>query len=352
MKSAVNLLGYLMILAGCSFEAWLIYAILSVSYLTTASAVITKGYPARPKITITSPASDLVSQPMIQIIGQFPFQIETITCDVTNIATHQAGWHGEGYITGHVVDSSAADRNWKEFLKNSHKHSEPKSFQESARSVITTNIFQVYDVSLTKGMNLATIKVTDRQGKHYYAKKFYKLDYSNKTNPPVLKVVWPQDKCRVGSDSFGLQAEVDDFTATIHVSVKDAQGQIHSRTDTPGRDGMVWVEALPLSKGLNEVTIVATDVVGNSSTNHLGVTRSLISITMQPLTKEQSTRSSATIKGTVSEATCTVKINGITATVHPDGTWEAHGVPINRTDGMEAFKITAYENASTNHASN
>ena len=60
---------------------------------------------------------------------------------------------------------------------------------------------------------------------------------------------------------------------------------------------------------------------------------------MQPLEPSQLNRPLVSVHGTVSDATCGVEVNGITATVHTNGTWEAQGVPVSPT-GTALFKVS------------
>jgi hypothetical protein len=108
------------------------------------------------------------------------------------------------------------------------------------------------------------------------------------------------------------------------------------------RDGLVTARISPVEPGTNSVIIVATDPAGNSSTNIFNVSKSPITVTMQPLAANQLNKSHVNVKGTVSDPNCIVKVNDIQAAVHKDGTWEAQNVPVSPV-GTAYFDVELYE---------
>ena len=351
MKHVINIAGYLLVLAGCSFTAWLTYVILSESYVT-AGAGVTSGFTPRPRIVITSPETDTVSQPMIQVIGFFPTEIETITYDITNAAginKSQNDWQNNGYVTRRFLDQSKVDRMTQESFKNRFKPWKPGSRterMEPAESPFTTNFFQLYDVKLAKGKNRITIHVRSKSGKQYSTRRFYTLDYTGDKTPPVLTLIWPTNNTEVAGDDFTLNAQVDDNNATIKTTIKDAQDRVHEGYAIVERNGLVWVKNLPVHPGSNEVTVVATDAAGNSSTNRFSIGRSSVTVSMQPLEPNQLNKPLVNVHGKISDATCGVKVNGVDATVHSDGTWEAQGVRVSPT-GTANFNISILSKRNT-----
>jgi hypothetical protein len=343
MKQVIKIAGYLLVLAGCSFTAWSTYVILSESYVTVGAGG-TSGFAPRPRIVISSPATDVVSQRMLQVIGFFPTEIETITYDITNAAginKSQNNWQNNGYVTSRFLDQAKVDRMTQEMFKNRYKPWKPGSKIEQPESAFTTNFFQCYDINLAKGKNRITIHVRDKSGKQYSTKRFYTLDYTSDKTPPMLTLIWPTNNCEVAGDNFELQAQVDDNNATIKTTIKNSQGQIHEGYAIVERNGLVWVKNLPVNPGSNEVTVVATDAAGNSSTNRFNVGRSSVTVTMQPLEPDQLNKPLVNVHGTISDATCGVKVNGVEATVHWDGTWEAQKVRVNPT-GTANFEISIF----------
>jgi hypothetical protein len=351
MKHIINIAGYLLVLGGCSFTAWSTYVILSESYITLGPGV-TSGFAPRPKIIITSPATEVVSQPMIQVIGFFPTEIETITYDITNAAginANQVDWQRKGYVTGQFLDQAKVDRMTQEMFKNRFKPWKPGSRTERlgpAESAFTTNFFQLYDINLAKGKNLITIHVRDNSGKQYSTRRFYTLDYTSDKTPPVLMLIWPTNNTEVAGDDFELQAKVDDNNATIKTTIKDTQGEIHEGYAIVERNGLVWVKNLPVHSGSNEVTVVATDAAGNSSTNRFNVGRFPVTVAIQPLENDQLNKPLVNVHGTISDATCGVKVNGVAATVHTNGTWEAQKVRVS-TSGTAIFNVSIVRTPNT-----
>jgi hypothetical protein len=224
--------------------------------------------------------------------------------------------------------------------------SEPDSQILQPGFAFTTNFFQLYDINLAKGKNRITIHVRDENGRQYSTKRFYTLDYTSDKTPPVLMLIWPTNNCEVAGDGFELQAKVDDNNATIKTTIKDAQGKIHEGYAIVERSGLVWVKNLPVHPGSNEVTVVATDAAGNSSTNRFNVGRSSVTVTMQPLEPDQLNKALVNVHGTVSDATCGVKVNGVEATVHLDGTWEAQKVQVSPI-GVAVFNMSIFHKPST-----
>jgi hypothetical protein len=139
---------------------------------------------------------------------------------------------------------------------------------------------------------------------------------------------------------------VDDNNATIKTTIKDAQGKIHEGYAIVELNGLVWVKNLPLHSGSNEVTIVATDAAGNSSTNRFNVGRFPVTVTMQPLEPNQLNKPLVDVHGTVSDATCGVKVNGVEATVHTNGTWEAQKVRVSQS-GTAIFNVSIVRTPNT-----
>jgi hypothetical protein len=301
------------------------------------------GY-TRQIIVITSPATNMISQPMIQIIGYYPREIEAITYDITNIAginKNQNDWQLKGYVADRFFDKTRWDRMTQENFKNRNKPWKPGLETERPESAFTTNFFQIYDVNLAPGKNRIAIHVRDENGRQHSTKRFYTLDYASDKTPPVLMLIWPTNNTEIAGDNFTLNARVDDNNATLKTTIKDAMGKIHEGYAIVERNGLVWVKNLPIGPGLNKVTIVATDAAGNSSTNLFSVKKSSVSVAMQPLEGDQLNKPLVNVHGTVSDATCKVEVNGIAATVHTNGSWEARAVPVSPT-GTANFKISVY----------
>jgi hypothetical protein len=342
MKCVGNIACFLIILVGFGFIAWLQFEIVAESYITMIAGA-DLGF-TRPRIVITSPTSDVVSQPMIQIVGYYPREIQKITFDITNATganKTQLNSIQEGYVTDRFFDKVKWNRMTQELSSNRFKPWKPGLVTEQPESAFTTNFFQIYDVNLAKGKNRIAIHVRDVSGRQYSTKRFYTLDFSSDKIPPVIKLIWPQDKSKISGKEFELNAQVDDNNATIKTTIKDSNGKIHTATAIVERNGIVWVKGLPVSPGINEVAIVATDAAGNSSTNNFSVSKASVTVTMQPLENSQLNKPLVNVKGTVSDARCIVEVNDVKATVHPDGTWDAKDVPVSPT-GTASFNINIF----------
>ena len=65
-------------------------------------------------------------------------------------------------------------------------------------------------------------------------------------------------------------------------------------------------------------------------------------VNLLPLEKSQLNKPLVNVKGTVSDTSSTVKVNGIKAIVHPDGTWAAKDVRVSPS-GAAIFNIEVLE---------
>ncbi len=146
-------------------------------------------YFVAPLLTITSPATGMVSQSPIQLQGYASQPLESLTFDVSNAAgvfTNQPG-----FLTGQFYDTSLL--------------------------AYTTNYFECSDIVLNDGTNVIGLHATDWAGNT--ASVSFTLDYSADTNPPVLNLVWPQDGAPVSGSQFTLEAQVSDPKATVTASI-------------------------------------------------------------------------------------------------------------------------------------
>ena len=184
MKKLINITSYLLIVAGGSFAAWATYNISAESFVAL-EANVSLGFPLHPKIEITSPESGVVSEPVIQVVGYLPTEIESITYEITNAAginQGQADWQNKGYVTGQFFNQAKLDRMTPEMFKTRFKPWTPdpgKTRLEPAKSALTTNFFQLYNVNLAQGKNRITIHMWDKRGNRYTTRRFYTLDYAS-----------------------------------------------------------------------------------------------------------------------------------------------------------------------------
>ncbi len=204
-----------------------------------------------PHLVITNPVSSVVTRPVIQLQGFCPESLTGLTYDLTNAA---------GFTTNHVafVVRRQFDTNGWEF---------------------TTNYFHCFDVRLTNGANALTLRATDLAGNTTVTNLTFTVDYSSKTNPPVVVPGWPREGTSVGSSNFTWRGWVDDPAAQVAAQwVTD--GVTNRVPGRVGREGDFWIENVPLAAGSNLLTLVVTDAAGNASTTNVHVRRSEVELTV------------------------------------------------------------------------
>jgi len=287
-----------------------------------------------PGISITSPATNVTAQPMIDLLGYSPERLLTLFYDVANDA---------GTITNvqAVVTDQYLDPNTHEF---------------------TTNWFLCTDIELTNGVNTITLRATDMAGNVSTNVFTYTFDRACGTNPPVLALYWPQDGEMVCGTQFTLRGRLDDSTAKVAAQITDATGNVNGAKAVVERNGLVWIENLPLAPGTNTVTLTMTNAAGYSSLTNLSVVHSDdVNLVVNDVPPDQLSTGSPIVTGTIDSADFTVWVNGVLVTnltENENGTWswEADYVPLNgggsaiieavaipnsvnggQGDGMEAF---------------
>ena len=113
-----------------------------------------------PQITLTSPITNVVAQPWLQMQGYATRPLATVTYDINGVTNLQAS------IIGRTLDTNL--------------------------SAYTTNYFQCYDIPLsTNAPNVVTLHATDPAGNTTNIILNLWLDYSTATNP-VIQLTWPQ----------------------------------------------------------------------------------------------------------------------------------------------------------------
>lgn len=269
-----------------------------------------------PELTFTNPivvaGAATVMKPYLQLQGFGNEPLASLTYDITN-ATN---WRTNEFAA--VVDQFF-DTNLFDF---------------------TTNYFQAYDVELTNGLNQITLSVKDRAGNVTVTNLNVTLSYAGATNPPTLQVTWPPADGQVSGNSFYLRGKISDETAGLVAQVIGG-GVTNSVGGIVERNGLFWVENLPLAAGTSGVTLIATDAAGNVRTTNFNVVKSTVAlaITSRP-DGSQLYNSVGTVSGTVSDASYSVSVNEVSATVETDGSWTADNVPI-RGLGTAAFDLQA-----------
>jgi hypothetical protein len=274
-----------------------------------------------PVLVITNPSTSTVMQPMIEVQGFCPEPLASLTFDLSNAA-------------GFFPDQQALVLS---------------QYYDTNAGGFTTNTFQAFDVALTNGANVVTFHATDPAGNVTTTNFTYTLDYSGKTNPPVIQVYWPQNGDQVSGTEFTLRGSLDDFTASLTARIVNASGNTNTVQGLVERNGLYWVESVPLLAGTNFVTLTAMDVVGNTATTNLtinvsaGVTISNFSgglggtpRTVIPV-----------VTGTIALTHYTLWVNGVQATQYNNGTWEAESVPVG-PGGTAVVEARAIPNSDNN----
>jgi hypothetical protein len=255
-----------------------------------------------PVLVITNPSTSTVMQPVIEVQGFCSKPLASLTFDLSNavgVFTNQQAF----------VLSQYSDPNTQHF---------------------TTNTFQAFDVPLTNGDNVVTFYATDLAGNTTTTNITYTLDYSGKTNPPVIQLYWPQNGDQISGTTFTLRGSLDDFTASLTALIVDSSGDTNTVQGLVERNGLYWVENVPFLEGTNYVTLTAMDAVGNISSTNLTISVSA-GLTIDDFSSELGGTPRTIIPivtGTVALTNYTLWVNGIQATQNGDGTWDAYSVPV------------------------
>jgi hypothetical protein len=252
-------------------------------------------------LCITNPATPTVIKPYLQLQGCADEALASLSYDLTNAL---------GQVTNELV--AVVDQ-----------------YFDTNRFDFTTNYFQGYDIPLTNGVNAITLRVCDLAGNVTTTNFSVTLDYTTATNPPVMQCLWPTNGMSLSGTSFYLLGTINDETATITARIVDASGYTNEFTGLVERNGMFWVENLPLAAGTNVIHLAATNAAGRGSLLNLAVVQSSVALAMTSTPEGDSLyEPTGSVSGTVSDPSYTVSVNGLVATVDASGHWEASGVPI------------------------
>jgi hypothetical protein len=209
---------------------------------------------------------------------------------------------------------------------------------------LTTNWFECLDIRLANGANTITLYATDQAGNVSTNNYSYTLDYSGVINPPALTLYWPQDGARVSGTNFTLRGLLDDPTATVTARLVDTNEATSQVDGLVERNGLLWVESLPLGPRTNTLTLSMTNAAGLSSSTSLTVIQSDVAFTIDDLSTTDLNQPRIPVAGTIGTNGYTVWVNGVAATnltAREDGTWswQLDNVPVSN-GGTAAPVIT------------
>ena len=277
-----------------------------------------------PAISFTNPilasGTATVIKPYLQLQGYADEPLVSLSYDLTNnigVATNL-----DAFVTDQVFDAGKAD--------------------------FTTNFFQAYDVPLATNVNLITFRATDRAGNTMTTNFNVVLDYAGATNLPVVTVIWPTNGMAVSGSNITIYGTMSDETGTIQAQVINGDGTTNAIAGLVERNGMFWMENVPLN-GTNLISLQATDGSGrNPTTNSFTVFPSSLDLRIDYVPMGDALyQAFGSVNGSVSDPSATVTVNGITATVRSDlfacgggYYWSAENVPI-VGQGTATFNATA-----------
>lgn len=273
-----------------------------------------------PAIVVTNPTVLLVSQPWIQIQGFSLEPLREIYYDITNAA---GLWTNQPAL---VLDQHYDTNTWE----------------------FTTNYFQAFDVGLTNGENLITLHATDLAGNSTSTNITITLDYSTDTNSPAIQLYWPQNEAVVSGSNFTLRGWIDEWASEITVQIANEANETNTLAGLVERNGLIWVEAIPLASGTNWLELTIIDAAGNSSVTNIVITKAAASLQIDDIVDAaQLHQPAVNVTGSFSGSDHAVWVNGIKATLNGDGTWLAENVSVN-SGGTAVIQARAIPNSDNN----
>jgi hypothetical protein len=189
-------------------------------------------------------------------------------------------------------------------------------------SGVVTNFFQVFDVKLSKGTNLFLVRCEDIYGNVSTTNLTVILATEGDTTPPSIVIIAPDGDEAVPGPIFALLGKTDDASAQMKATIT-ADGQSETRPGLVGRDGDFGFDELPMLGATNVVTVTATDLAGNVRATNITVLRANYTISMDPIPEAEWSQPSMTLNGKISTQDQAIWVNGVRATINPDGTWTA-----------------------------
>ena len=264
-----------------------------------------------PGLAITNPiiasgAATTVIKPYLQLQGLADEPLASLSYDISNatgIFSNQ-----DMFVHGQTFDTNVFD--------------------------YVTNYFHASDVALATNLNWLTLRVTDRAGNTATTNFSVVLDYTSATNPPVVKLLWPLDGMAVSATNCTMRGTMSDETGDIVAEVVNGDGTTNLITAIVERNGMFWLENVPLN-GTNQIHLQATDAAGNVTVTNFTVKPSAMKFKIAFTPEGESLyKPTGMVGGTVSDPNVTVTVNGAVANVEqtPDGNgdyiWIVNDAPV------------------------
>ncbi|HEY0549836.1 MAG TPA: hypothetical protein VGF13_09550 [Verrucomicrobiae bacterium] len=267
-------------------------------------------------IHITNGLSGTVTRPFIQIQGYSETRLAEITYMV---------------LTNGVVSETG-----NAWVRDQH--------YDMASGKFTTNWFQAYDLELAPGTNRVILQFSNYSNVVTAIELEYHLDYSAASNAPTLLSQWPTNGAVISGTNFTLRGYVDDPTASIHATITSANGTVTETEGDMERDGLFWVDNLPLTNGTSTVTLALTNAAGLGRSQSFTVTKSSVQLTIGSIGDVGAAYPVATVSGTIDTSGYTVWVNGVKATNTSATSWSAANVPVT-VGGTATFHVSAIENS-------
>lgn len=255
---------------------------------TWQSAIVTLD--TTPPVILPASQTVTTTNGLLQLTGTISEPLSSIHFDVANVAT--TNLNQIGYVMGAQVDATSGKE--------------------------TTNQFQCFDILLAPGTNLVNVRASDFAGNVATNVYTYVLDVSGHTAPPVITVQWPENNAKISGANYTVHGTLDDPTTKIELMTV-VSGVTNTIAGSVARDGQFWIENVPLPDGTNQFTLTAQDIAGNTSSVTQTVSKSAVTLTINPVNPAGLTQATVTVSGTIASSGYAVSVNGVAATVSPDG---------------------------------
>ena len=213
-----------------------------------------------------------------------------------------------------------------------------------------TNYFQCFDLELEPGTNHFSVNCTDIYGNSTVTNFSMVLDTASDRTPPQVTLFTPQPGSLVFQSGFTIYGRIDDPSGTMAGKVV-SEGRTVEIESPVGRTGLFLFSEIPINGATNHVSLTATDLAGNVTTTNFVLIRSQVSVELDSIPDDKFVSSGMTVSGKVSVQDHALWVNGVRATINPDGTWSAKRVRVEREEGdgpmfnLKALPLTANTNA-------